>query len=82
MNLFEHEEKENYSKPEGVTNFWNNNDIEYQSYIDRNKTLSVGEYFNKTRPYLKTATINPINKKHNKCSNMLYQSHCNSHVKS
>ena len=51
-NLFEHEE-ENYYKPVRVSNFWSNNYIEYESNGDRNKTLSVEEYLNKIRPYLK-----------------------------
>ena len=51
-NLFEQEE-ENYYKPVRVNNVWSNNYIEYESDSDRNKTLSVEEYINKTRPYLK-----------------------------
>ena len=51
-NLFEHEE-ENYYKPVRANNFWSNNYIEYESNSDRNKTLSVEEYLNKIRPYLK-----------------------------
>ena len=53
-NFFEHEkEEENYYKPVRVSNFWSNNYIEYESNGDRNKTLSVEEYLNKIRPYLK-----------------------------
>ena len=53
-NLFEHEkEEENYYKPVRVSNFWSNNYIEYKSNGDRNKTLSVEEYLNKIRLYLK-----------------------------
>ena len=51
-NLFEHEE-EDYYKPVRVDNFWSNNYIEYESEGDRNKILSVEEYINKIRPYLK-----------------------------
>ena len=52
--LFEYEEKEeNFCKPVRVSNFWNKNYIEYESDGDRTKTLSVEEYPNKTRPYLK-----------------------------
>ena len=36
-----------------VGNFWSNSYIEYKSNGDRNKTLSVEEYLNKIRPYLK-----------------------------
>ena len=52
-NLFEHEEQENCYKPVRVSNFCNNNYIEYASNGDRNKTLSVEEHLNKIRPYLK-----------------------------
>ena len=53
-NLFEHEEEvENYYKPVRVSNIWSNNYIEHESKGDRNKTLSVEEYLNKIRPYLK-----------------------------
>ena len=51
-NLFEHEE-ENYCKPVRVNNFRRNNYIEYESNSDKNKTLSVEEYLNKIRPFLK-----------------------------
>ena len=50
--LFEVEEKE-YYKPVKVGNFWSNNYIEYESKGDRNKIVSVEEYLNKIRPYLK-----------------------------
>ena len=36
-----------------INNFWSNKYIEYESNGDRNKTLSVEEYFNKISPYLK-----------------------------
>ena len=45
--------EENYSKPVILGNLWNNNCIEHESNGDRNKTLSVEEYLNKIRPYLK-----------------------------
>ena len=52
MNLSEHKE-EGYYKPVRVDNFWSNNYIEYESNGDRNKAISVEEYLNKIRPYLK-----------------------------
>ena len=53
-NLFEKEkEEDNYQKPVRVNNFQSNNHIEYKSNGDRNKILSVDEYLNKLRPYLK-----------------------------
>ena len=33
--------------------FWSKNYIEYESNGDRNKALSVEEFLNKIRPYLK-----------------------------
>ena len=52
-NLFECEKEEgNYHKPVKVYNIWSNN-IKYKSSGDRNKTLSVREYLDKVRPYLK-----------------------------
>ena len=52
-NLFENEEKR-YYKPAKVINFWSKNYIDYESNGDRNKTpLSVEDYLNKIRPYLK-----------------------------
>ena len=51
-NLFEHED-ENCYKPVRVINFWSNNYIDYESNDDRNKTLSVEEYFDKITPYFK-----------------------------
>ena len=56
-NLFEHEEEENYYKPVRVT-IWSNNYIEYESNGDRNKTLSVEDYLNRIRPYLKNIMNN------------------------
>ena len=51
-NLFKHQEEEIYDKPVREGNFWSNIYIEYESKSDKNKTLSVGEYLNKIRPYL------------------------------
>ena len=48
-NLFEHED---YYKPVRAGNFWSNDYIEYKVKGDR-KTLSVEEYLNKIRSYLK-----------------------------
>ena len=36
-----------------MSNFWSNNYIEYKINSDRNKILSVEEYLNEIRPYLK-----------------------------
>ena len=57
--LFEHEKKEeNYYKPVRANNFWSTNYIECEGNGDRNKTLSVEEYLNKNRPYLKDIVNN------------------------
>ena len=50
-NLFEPEE--DYYKPIKVGNFYSNSSIEYESYSNRNKTLSIKEYLDETMPYLK-----------------------------
>ena len=50
-NLFE--EQEDYYIPVRVGNFLSNNYIEFKNNGDRNKALSVEEYLNKIRPYLK-----------------------------
>ena len=53
-NLFEYEkEEENYYKPVRVNNFWSNNYIEYKSNGDKNRILSVEEYLDKIRLYLR-----------------------------
>ena len=44
---------ENYYKPVRVSNFWSNNDTEYESNHNWNKALSVKKYLNEIRPYLK-----------------------------
>ena len=59
--LFKNEEEENYFKPVRISYFWSNSYIEYENNGDRNKTLSVEEYLNKIRPYLKDI-INNVKK--------------------
>ena len=51
------EQEYNYYKPERVSNFWNHNYIEYGSNGDRNKNLSLKEYLDKIKPYLKDIII-------------------------
>ena len=60
-NLFEHEEEKDYYKLVRVSNIWGNNYIESKINDDRNKTLSIEEYLNKIRPYLKDIVNNPKN---------------------
>ena len=61
MNLSKHEEGENYYKPVRLNNFWSNNYIEYKSNGDKNRIISVKEYLDKIRPYLKDI-INELKK--------------------
>ena len=51
-NIFQHEE-ENYYKKVRVSNFCSSNYIECKSNGERNKKLSIEEYLNKIRLYLK-----------------------------
>ena len=51
-NVFQQEES-NYYKSVRVSNVWSNNYIEYEINGHINKTLSVEEYLDKIRPYLK-----------------------------
>ena len=57
-NLFDFEKEENYYKLEPVGNFYSNNYIEYKRNGHRNKTLSIKEYLNEIRPYLKDVINN------------------------
>ena len=53
-NIFEYEkEEENYYKPLRVNNVWSNDYIEYKNNGYKNRILSVEEYPDKIRPYLK-----------------------------
>ena len=52
-NLFEPEEDENCYKLVRISNFLRNNFIEYENNYGRKKSLSVEEYLDKIRPYLK-----------------------------
>ena len=59
-NLFEHAEKDYYT-PVRESKFLSNNYIEYESNVDRNKTISVEKYLDKIKPYLK-GIINALRK--------------------
>ena len=56
--LFEQEKEEDYYEPERVNNFRNNNYIEYESNGDKNTKLSLDEYLNKIKSYLRNIIIN------------------------
>ena len=53
--LFEQEEV-NYV-PKRVSSFWNNNYIVLEINGDKNRNLSLDEYLNKIKPYLKDIII-------------------------
>ena len=53
--LFDQVEEKAYYKPKRVSNFWNNNYIE--SSADKNRNLSLDEYLNKIKPYLRNIII-------------------------
>ena len=65
------QEKEDYYKQIRLGDFWNNNYIEYENNGDRNKTLSIEEYLNKIRLYLKDEIM--INYKANEVIEELFQ---------
>ena len=50
--------QDDYYKPTRAGNFWNNNYIKYESNGDRNKNVSVKEYLDKIKSYLKDVIIN------------------------
>ena len=54
-NLFK-EEEEDFYKEVTVGNFYSNTYTKYESNGDRNKTLSIEKYLNKTRPNLRDIT--------------------------
>ena len=61
--LFEQEEEKDYYESKRVSNFWNNNYIEYESNGDKSRNLSLDEYLNKTESYLRNIKIDLQNSK-------------------
>ena len=55
MSLFKQED--DYYKLTRVGNFWYYNYIEYESNSDKNRNLSLDEYLNKIKPYLRNIII-------------------------
>ena len=47
------EQEGNYYKPLTISNFYSKSQTDYESNGDRNKTLSVKEYLQEIKPYLK-----------------------------
>ena len=50
--------EKDYYEPKRISNFWNNNYIEYRSNGDKNRNLSLDEYLHKIKPYLRNMRIN------------------------
>ena len=51
--LFGQRKEEGYYEPKRVSNFWNNNYIEYESDGDKNRDLLLDKYLNNIKPYLR-----------------------------
>ena len=56
--LFQQEKEEDYYEPKKVSNFWNNNYIEYESNSDKSRNLPLDEYPNKIETQLRNIIIN------------------------
>ena len=50
--------EEDYYESKRVRNFWNNNYGEYESNGDKNRNLSLDEYRNEIKIYLRNMIIN------------------------
>ena len=57
IRTFFEQKEEDYYKPKRVSNFWNNNYIEYESNGDKNRNLLFDEYLNKIETYLRNMII-------------------------
>ena len=66
------EQEEDYYKPKRVNSFWNNNYIEYESNGDKNRNLSLDEYLNKIKPYLRNVIIDLQNSERKRNTSSLY----------
>ena len=55
--LFEQQQEEHYYEGKRVSNFWNNNYIEYESNDHKNRNLSLEKYLNKIKLYLRNIII-------------------------
>ena len=55
--FFEQQEEKYYYKPKRVSSFLNNNYIEYESNGDKNSNLSLDQYLNKIKPFLKDIRV-------------------------
>ena len=50
--------EKDYHEPKRISNFWNNNYIEYRSNGDKNRNLLLDEYLHKIKLYLRNMIIN------------------------
>ena len=55
--LFEQQQEKYYYKPKRVSSFLNNNYIEYESNGDKNSNVSLDQYLNKIKPFLKDIRV-------------------------
>ena len=51
------QQEKDYYETKRVSNFWNNNYIEYESNDDKNRDLSLDEYISNIKPYLRNIII-------------------------
>ena len=51
------EQEEDHCKPKIVSSLWNNNYFEYENNGDENRNLSLDEYLNQIKPYLRNIII-------------------------
>ena len=51
------QQEKDYYETKRVSNFWNNNYIEYVSNGDKNRDLSLDEYIGNIKPYLRNIII-------------------------
>ena len=58
IRTFFEQQEEDYYEPKRVSNFWNNNYIEYESNGDKNRDLSLDEYLNNIKPYAASVELN------------------------
>ena len=71
------QEKEDHYKSKRVNNFWNNNYIEYENNGDKSRNLTLKEYLNKIKPYLKNIihSISALNIMQVRSNNMKFTSY-------
>ena len=71
------QQDDDYYKPKRVSNFWNNNFIEYESNGNRNKNLSLDEYLDKIRLWLRDIIFDLQESDNRKSSKQLHSKNDN-----